>query len=279
MTADAELDFVALSGHLCHVAARGGWQLALDRRVDSTNRRVRDLAARVFARGEEVPCLAVAAEQTTGQGRRGAVWHSAPGAGLWFSLVVPDAAAGNRAPPALALAARLAACLIEEGVPASVKWPNDLYLGDAKVGGLLFERSTLAGQPAWLVGVGINWCAPATPLEGGYQAIGLGDWLSAAGRQRASEGLACRLIEVAVSLMTLPESWPAWVDSLRRDHHLFRALVEVVPQTGNAYTATADEILADGRLTVEAADGGIAPLGPNDRVRKTTRQAESTTPP
>lgn len=274
MTADAELDFAALSGQLCQAAARGGWQLTLDRRVDSTNRRVRDLAAIVFERGESAPCLAVAAEQTTGRGRRGAIWHSAPGAGLWFSLVVPDSAGGARTPPALALAARLAACLGKEGVPMSVKWPNDLYLGDAKVGGLLFERFALAGQPVWLVGVGINWRAPATPLEGGYQATGLADWLLVAGRERASEGLACRLVEVAVALMTSPVSWPGWVDALRRDHHLFRELVEVVPQTGSAYTATADEILADGRLMVEIADGDILPIGPNDRVRKMPRQAE-----
>ncbi len=274
MTADTELDFAVLSGQLCDAADRGGWQLVLDRCVDSTNRRVRDQAASVFECGESVPCVAVAAEQTTGRGRRGATWHSAPGAGLWFSLVVPASSDGNRAPPALALAARLAACLAEEGVPVGVKWPNDLYLGDAKVGGLLFERSTLAGQSAWLVGVGINWCAPAGPLEGGYQATGLGDWLLAAGRPRASEGLACRLIESAVALMTMPDSWGAWVDALRRDHHLFRAVVDVVPPTGGAYTATAHEILADGRLTVELADGDIVPIGPNDRVRQTPRQAE-----
>ncbi len=274
MTVDAELDFVALGGHLRDTAACGGWQLALDGRVDSTNRRVRDLAVNTFAHGEPAPCLAVAAEQTAGRGRRGAVWQSAPGAGLWFSLVVPDFSVGNRAPPALALAARLAACLVEEGVPVTVKWPNDLYLGDAKLGGLLFERSTFAGQPAWLVGVGINWRAPGAPPTGGYPAVGLGDWLLAEGRHRASERLACRLIEAALALMTCPASWPGWVDALCREHHLFRELVEVLPQTGSAFNATADEILADGRLTVEAADGGIVPLGPNDRVRKVPRQTE-----
>ena len=103
---------------------------------------------------------AVAAErQTRGRGRLGRAWSSPPGVGLWTSVVlrppVPAAAV-----PVLTLAAGLAAAEAieaEAGIPAALKWPNDVLLDGRKVAGTLLELRTEDQAVAHVVaGVGIN---------------------------------------------------------------------------------------------------------------------------
>lgn len=85
----------------------------------------------------------VALKQDSGKGRHGRVWESIEGNFLGSTLVQfrPD----DPPAPALTLVAGLA--LIETvemaapGAPLSLKWPNDLMLGDAKLAGILLERS------------------------------------------------------------------------------------------------------------------------------------------
>jgi BirA family biotin operon repressor/biotin-[acetyl-CoA-carboxylase] ligase len=99
--------------------------------------------------------LLAAEEQTAGRGRRGRRWQSAPGRDLTFSLT-REVHRPPRELAALSLVAGVAAAsaLRELGVAASLKWPNDLVVGDAKLGGILVE--TRAGYA--VIGVGIN-CA------------------------------------------------------------------------------------------------------------------------
>ena len=100
------------------------------------------------------PVLVAAEEQTAGRGRRGRRWHSAPGAGVTFSL-------GRRIHrpvrelAALSLVAGVAAvrALRAIGVDnASLKWPNDLVVDGAKLGGILVETRTGIA----VIGIGIN---------------------------------------------------------------------------------------------------------------------------
>ncbi|HEX6320106.1 MAG TPA: biotin--[acetyl-CoA-carboxylase] ligase [Burkholderiales bacterium] len=111
--------------------------------------------------------LLLAAEtQTAGRGRRGRRWHSTPGADLTFSV-----AATVRRPArelaALSLVAGVAAtrALREAGVHrAALKWPNDLVVGVAKLGGILVETRAAAGGTRAVFGIGIN-CRRAPGLE------------------------------------------------------------------------------------------------------------------
>lgn len=104
-----------------------------------------------------VPVLLVAEEQTAGRGRRGRRWHSAPGAGITFSL-----ARRIRRPArelaALSLVAGVAAtkALRALGVPVALKWPNDLVAGGAKLGGILVETRSEGAQAHAVIGIGIN---------------------------------------------------------------------------------------------------------------------------
>ena len=272
MSADpvTELDFPALRARLGRSGVFSGWRQAFPLSVDSSNRLVREMAAVAISAGESPRAIVVAGEQSAGRGRRGTAWHSDAGDGLWFSLIVPADGGFPEAPPALAIAARLAAVLSEAGIPAAVKWPNDLYLDDGKLGGLLLERFAIDGQRLWLAGVGINWRTPRAALPEGYRAVGLAEWsaVHAAGSsEQATVALAARLVEVVADVLCQPGSWAGLVDSLRRRHWLFAASVEVRPASGGAYRGQAAEIGADGLLTVRLPDGAIRTVGPNDRVR------------
>lgn len=119
--------------------------------VDSTNRLAADLARSGAADGVVVG----ADHQTAGRGRRGRTWDSRPGASLLVSVVL------RPAPALVTLAAGVAAaeaCEAVAGVEVGLKWPNDLLLDGAKLGGILSE---LVGDAA-VVGLGLNlaW-APA----------------------------------------------------------------------------------------------------------------------
>jgi BirA family biotin operon repressor/biotin-[acetyl-CoA-carboxylase] ligase len=102
--------------------------------------------------------LLAAEEQTAGRGRRGRRWHSAPGAGLTFSLA-RTVKRPLRELSGLSLVAGVAAvrALRTLGVArAALKWPNDLVVGDAKLGGILVETRSANGAVRAVIGVGIN---------------------------------------------------------------------------------------------------------------------------
>src|SRR5436190_1812835 len=103
--------------------------------------------------------LLVAQEQTAGRGRRGKRWYSAPGAGVTFSLSVRIAkpAAGLSLVAGVGVARALRALGVSR---AGLKWPNDLVVDGAKLGGILVEtRGGLA-----VIGIGIN-CRRDAALE------------------------------------------------------------------------------------------------------------------
>ncbi len=110
--------------------------------------------------------LVVAArEQTCGRGQRGNTWESAPGANLLFSMVLRPQhieAAGQfllSEAVALAVADFVSEIMVAEGslFSVSVKWPNDIYVDDKKICGILIEN-TLTGRfiDKSIVGVGLN---------------------------------------------------------------------------------------------------------------------------
>lgn len=136
-----------------------GVEVRIVERCGSTN----DLA---FEANLAKPVLIAAEEQTAGRGRRGRRWHSAPGAGATFSLGC-RINRPVRELAALSLVAGVAAAraLRTLGTDARLKWPNDLVLDGAKLGGILVE-SRNGNQVA--IGIGIN-CRADRALEGKVQ--------------------------------------------------------------------------------------------------------------
>lgn len=104
--------------------------------------------------------VGVADRQTAGYGRRGRGWYAPPGGAITLSLArslpQPPHALGPLG-PALGLA--IAEVLRARGVAGcGVKWPNDVFIGRAKVGGVLVDATRGARGGARVVaGVGINY--------------------------------------------------------------------------------------------------------------------------
>ncbi|MGH8274301.1 MAG: biotin--[acetyl-CoA-carboxylase] ligase [Gammaproteobacteria bacterium] len=109
----------------------------------------------------EPPSVCVAEAQTAGRGRRGTQWKQPFGAGLALSVVAP-VPRGRLDPLAIALALTAADCLESLGyLGIRLKWPNDLYAREAKLGGLMVELEGAAPGRLCL-GLGLNvWSAPS----------------------------------------------------------------------------------------------------------------------
>jgi len=122
--------------------------------TDSTNERARELAAAGAPSGTVVTAL----EQTAGRGRRGRPWLAPAGTALLYSAVLRPLAHDRSLLP---LAAPVAACEAIEGVApveCQIKWPNDIWIDERKVAGILIEART----PDWaVIGVGVNVTADA----------------------------------------------------------------------------------------------------------------------
>jgi BirA family biotin operon repressor/biotin-[acetyl-CoA-carboxylase] ligase len=150
------------------------------RLTDSTNDRARELATQGAPSGTVV----TADEQTAGRGRTGRTWSAPSGAALLCSAILRPLEAHHSLLP---LAVPLAVCDAAEAlapVECQVKWPNDVWVGERKLAGVLIE----ARPPDWaVIGIGLNLSIPdegfpddlrwpATSLGHG---VGVGDALSA----------------------------------------------------------------------------------------------------
>ncbi|MGQ0545937.1 MAG: biotin--[acetyl-CoA-carboxylase] ligase [Betaproteobacteria bacterium] len=99
------------------------------------------------------PVLLAAEEQTAGRGRRGRRWLSPRGAGITFSLALPlERPVRELAALPLVAGVAVARALRALGRPVALTWPNDLVIGEAKLGGILVESRAGAA----VIGIGIN---------------------------------------------------------------------------------------------------------------------------
>jgi len=110
------------------------------------------------------PILVVAGRQTEGRGRSQRAWASAPRA-MAASLAVRPTW-NHREWPLIPLVAGLAAADVLDG-DLTLKWPNDLLVGEDKVGGILVEGSS----EVLVVGCGINLWWPDPPPGSGALSI------------------------------------------------------------------------------------------------------------
>lgn len=126
--------------------------------VASTMIRAREIAADPRA---VLPAAVIADRQTHGRGRRGAGWWQSPDS-LAVSIVIESPAPSVAPPPTWSLACGVV--LVESlrdllpGVATVVRWPNDVYVGTAKLAGILVE--TIASGRA-IFGIGVNTAGTA----------------------------------------------------------------------------------------------------------------------
>jgi BirA family transcriptional regulator, biotin operon repressor / biotin---[acetyl-CoA-carboxylase] ligase len=133
-------------------------------RTDSTNSDALALAAKGAPHGTVV----LAEEQTAGRGRLGRTWYSEKSKGIYCSIILRPPLAPAAA-PSLSLMAGLAAQVAvssSTGLPADIRWPNDLLINTRKVCGILTEMSAEVDRlHAVVIGLGINVNHSEMPAE------------------------------------------------------------------------------------------------------------------
>lgn len=213
------------------------------RSVGSTN----DIAMEAARAGVE-PGLVVQADlQERGKGRKERDWRS-PEGGLWMSVVL-DADLPPNAAGLIPLAVGVACCrgLEEVGADVALRWPNDLMLGDRKVGGILVESRTEEERLSQAVtGIGIN-VQNDPPLE---EAASISEVASGLGPIGVRDAI---LAELAPCERALAEGKPkricAWFmdDAWGIGRELELDGEPRIPK----------EIAVDGALIVETLDGQV----------------------
>ncbi|WP_435153940.1 biotin--[acetyl-CoA-carboxylase] ligase [Haladaptatus sp. DFWS20] len=230
--------------------------------IGSTNDRARELA------GEGAKDVVVLTDQQVGgRGRLEREWVG-PSGGVWSSLVLRPEIPPSHA-PLLTLAAAVAVTRAarEAGVPAEIKWPNDVLLTDGeanereseqgadeipvqpeKLSGILTEMEGEADRVSWVVvGIGVNVNIDADELPDG--ATSVQESVGTINRRVFTQ----RLLEEFDTLRAAPEKiLPAW-----RDHAAtLGQRVRVETRTGTV-VGTAVDIESPGVLVVETDEGTV----------------------
>jgi BirA family biotin operon repressor/biotin-[acetyl-CoA-carboxylase] ligase len=242
--------------------ARPPWRVEVVEESPSTNadvaRRARD--------GEPAGLVVVTEHQTAGRGRLDRVWVTPPRAALTFSLLVtPGRVPTGRWPwlPLLAGLAVVEAVTDVAGVPALLKWPNDVLVDDRKVAGILVELVERGSGAAAVVGVGLNVSSTREelPVE------------TATSLELAGAGRVDRSALLGGVLDRFTQLYDAWVGAegeglrpayARRCATIGRDVRVDLP-TGQTLQGRALDVDDEGRLLVD--DGGhVHALGAGDVV-------------
>lgn len=215
--------------------------------------------------------VCVAETQTAGRGRHGHHWCSEPGAGLWFSCTVPvvSSTADVVPPLSLVVASELIRVLNAVGFDIKLKWPNDLWLHDRKVGGVLVEQMGVGKMRYWLIGVGINWSAPAHLPRDKTGVVPSVTGLFEENTQSSidREALAEQLIMAVIHVARHPK---AWTESMRRANQwnaLWNRRVQLWHAGEAGETGLAGDINLNGELGFVSDTGQCLSIGGSASVR------------
>ena len=200
--------------------------------------------------------LVVTDHQTAGRGRCGRVWRSAPGTSIAATGVFRNLSAGFHGGCLVGLAALRA---IREELPdldVYFKWPNDLYIGNRKLAGILSEGVICGGRLVGTVsGIGINVNQTASDLENvGQPATSL---RVAANReinlekmvQQLAKSLFWYYIVYGTDSTEVLNEW-------KKENRLVGRELEFVTPTGESFRGIFSAIAEDGALCMTTSDGG-----------------------
>lgn len=217
------------------------------RHTDSTNDRARELAEA----GAPSGTIVTAGEQSAGRGRRGRVWSAPPGKALLYSAILQPLELEHVLLP---LSVPVAVCEAIESVAAveaRIKWPNDIWLEEAKVSGVLIE----ARPPEWaVIGIGVNVSIDPDefPADLRWPATSVGRGAPVAAVREALSAALGRWVEAPEA-----ETLAAF-----RDRDALRGREVSWEGAGiDAGSGTAAGVDERGNLVVELADGSRLALG------------------
>ncbi|MCK5579232.1 MAG: biotin--[acetyl-CoA-carboxylase] ligase [Planctomycetes bacterium] len=125
------------------------------KKVTSTN----DLAWLEISRGADEGTVILADEQLKGRGRFGRQWFAPAGGGIWCSVILKPDLPIEKSGVVMVVGAIAVCELLQEkkGLPALIRWPNDVMIDGKKISGVIVETKYIGRQPEMMVlGIGLN---------------------------------------------------------------------------------------------------------------------------
>lgn len=219
--------------------------------TDSTNVRAMELLSKI---NPEFGFMIITDFQTGGKGQFGRVWSSDPGQNLLCSSIFGPLKWPLTQLFALHLFSSLSlwSLLAESGLPnARIKWPNDLYVGDCKIGGILIENILRENILQWsVVGIGLN-----VHQHPGLAELATTSLQRETGQSFSIEKLAIRLHSLLIHHFKQEGPWLQDLHDYNEKLYRKGLLTSFVDESGHEMLGRIKEVLSDGRLCIEDDQG------------------------
>lgn len=233
---------------------RLGRHLRLYQTLTSTNSEAMSLAQN----GAEDGTVVAAESQSAGRGRHARTWFSPPGLNLYCSIIVRSLGQGLSLADWLSWVPLTAALAVAEAVHTvaatslALKWPNDLLLGEQKVGGILCESSlAIPDNPIVVIGIGLNVNIPRELFPDELRPIATSLFESTHRIVDRNRLLAQLLLDLEQSLDELRGHGPSrLLQAYQRRCTTLGRQVRVILGADEELHGTAVAITADGALQV-----------------------------
>lgn len=230
------------------------------RSVDSTNHHALEMVRNRTATAGMFVC---AEEQTAGCGRRGRAWWSPPHLNLYVSVLLKKSFPASdlflvTAICAAAVREALSACC---GIPADLKWPNDVMVRGRKIAGVLVETES----DFLVAGIGLNVnMDPALSVDLERTATSV---LSETGKDHPREALLVRLLTgIETRYSAYPdrkdEIFTEWASSL-----VWPKRIVKVRTPDATFRGRLTGVMPDGRAVLRTSAGAeVGVLPESDRI-------------
>lgn len=223
--------------------------------IDSTNNYIKKIAENGASHGS----LAIAECQTGGKGRRGRVWKSPKGSGIWMSYLLRPTIPPYSASMLTLVAGLAVAKVLSEvsGMEAKIKWPNDIVINSRKVCGILTEMSADPDMINYVVvGIGINVNTKEFPEDIAQTATSLRIEMGSQANRSSIIAKICKVFENYYEKFCRTCDMTELIDEYNK--HLVNVDREVrISELDGEYTGVAKGIDKDGQLLVEMSDGSV----------------------
>ena len=245
--------------------------------LDNTASTSSYLRSKAAEQGAELPegYVVAALSQSGGRGRQSRTFSS-PSGGLYFSLLLKPGTMAGDTTIITALAAVAVCRAVEElcGIKTSIKWVNDIYIGDKKLCGILTEGS-IEGETRRLdnavlgIGVNVNSALRDFPPEISDTVTTLREHTGNVIPRGKLLAMILNNFERLYDGLNNPSVISEAMGEYRHRMFILGREIEVISPAGN-YFAVAVDVDDRGRLKVRTADGNTVTLDSGEvRVRRT----------
>lgn len=218
-----------------------------------------DIAREQANAGAPHGTLVFAEEQTAGRGRRGRSFYSPARENLYFTLVLRLPLAIHRRLPVL-LPLAVARAIRTEGADARIKWPNDIWIGDRKVCGMLIDGELTYGGGLGFPGIGVN--VNGDPTDNPELSEIATSVAKALGHEVSRGRLLANICNELEALFSTP--MPELIREYRELSCTLGRDVTISPTGGEPFEAAALSISDDGELMVRRANGLVVAVNAAD---------------